>query len=115
MEAKSIDTLHINLISMMNIWRNILNLYNRQDYDIMTTDSITGEKISMMDLIGELTQRIVVLEQKYEGALQDIKNLEEENIENSNLIYELMNSMDAIDARIDIVVGEKFLEYHKDV
>lgn len=35
-----------------------------------------------------------------------IKILEEENIENSNLIYELMNSIDAVDRRIDIIADE---------
>lgn len=32
-----------------------------------------------------------------------IKILEEENIENTNLIYQLMNSIEAVDRRIDIV------------
>lgn len=35
-----------------------------------------------------------------------IKYLEEENIENSNLIYELTNSVNAIDRRIDIIAEE---------
>jgi len=32
-----------------------------------------------------------------------IKILEEENIETSNCLYELVNSIDAVDARIDIL------------
>lgn len=35
-----------------------------------------------------------------------IETLEEEQRETDNLIYELMNSMDAIDRRIDIVAEE---------
>jgi hypothetical protein len=56
-----------------------------------------------------LIKRIEELEEKYSGALEDIKRLEEENIENTNLIYEIMNSLQAIDNRIDIIVGETTL------
>ena len=56
-----------------------------------------------------LMKRIEELEEKYSGALEDIKRLEEENIENTNLIYEIMNSLQAIDNRIDIIVGETTL------
>ena len=37
-----------------------------------------------------------------------IRHLEEENIENSNCFYELSNSIDAIDARIDILTLENW-------
>jgi hypothetical protein len=50
-----------------------------------------------------LEERITTLEQKYEGALIDIKRLEEENIETTNCLYELMENIRAVDARIDIV------------
>ena len=50
-----------------------------------------------------LEERITTLEQKYEGALMDIKRLEEENIETTNCLYENYNSIDAVDARIDII------------
>ena len=53
--------------------------------------------------IDDVYDRLVVLEQKYYGALEDIKRLEEENIETSNLLYELMENIRAVDARIDIV------------
>jgi predicted nucleic acid-binding Zn-ribbon protein len=62
-----------------------------------------------------LEERIVILEnhikelqEKYSGALEDIKRLEEENIETSNCLYELMNSIDAVDARIDILTLENW-------
>ena len=41
-----------------------------------------------------------------ESLQERIRILEEENIENSNLIYELMNSIDAVDRRIDIIADE---------
>jgi archaellum component FlaC len=54
-------------------------------------------------MIEELTNKVKVLEDKYAGALEDIKTLEEENIETSNVLYELMENIRAVDARIDIV------------
>lgn len=47
------------------------------------------EAADVYSKIAELEERIVALEQ--------------ENIENSNCFYELMNSIDAVDARIDIL------------
>jgi len=44
--------------------------------------------------------------QKLEELEDRIKILEEENVETSNLLYEIMNSMEAIDRRIDIVFEE---------
>lgn len=37
-----------------------------------------------------------------------IEKLEEENIETTNTLYEVMNSIDAVDARIDILTAEKW-------
>jgi len=37
-----------------------------------------------------------------------IRHLEEENVETSNCFYELSNSIDAIDARIDILTLENW-------
>jgi hypothetical protein len=51
-----------------------------------------------------VTCRVAELEEKYLGLLMDVKRLEEENIETSNCLYELMNSIEAVDARIDILV-----------
>ena len=62
-------------------------------------------------MIQELEGRMNVLEEKYKGALEDIKRLEEENIETTNVLYELMENIRAVDARIDIVAddwGEQF-------
>jgi septal ring factor EnvC (AmiA/AmiB activator) len=39
-----------------------------------------------------------------------ISKLEEENIETSNCLYELQNSIEAVDARIDILTLEKWKE-----
>lgn len=38
-----------------------------------------------------------------------IAKLEEENIETTNLLYELGNSIDAVDVRIDILTGESWI------
>jgi hypothetical protein len=58
-------------------------------------------------MISELEEKVKVLEEKYCDALRDIKRLEEENIETTNCIYEIQNSIDAVDNRIDILYGEQ--------
>jgi chromosome segregation ATPase len=66
---------------------------------------------SLYQIIQELEERMNVLEEKYNGALEDIKRLEEENVETTNALYEIKHSIDAVDARIDIVAddwGEQF-------
>ena len=53
--------------------------------------------------IDDVYDRLAALEQKYYSALEDIRRLEEENIETTNILYELMENIRAVDARIDIV------------
>lgn len=43
-----------------------------------------------------LFSKLLLLEER-------VKKLEEENVETSNTLYELMNSIEAVDRRIDIV------------
>ena len=61
---------------------------------------------SLYQMMKELEGRLNVLEEKYKGALEDIKRLEEENVETTNTLYEIMHSVDAVDARIDIVADD---------
>ena len=61
---------------------------------------------SLYQMMQELEGRLNVLEEKYKGALEDIKRLEEENVETTNTLYEIMHSVDAVDARIDIVADD---------
>ena len=58
--------------------------------------------------LSDLETAVKKLEEKYSGALADIKRLEEENIETSNCLYELSNQIEAVDARIDILVAEPY-------
>lgn len=51
-----------------------------------------------------LLNRLNILEER-------IVKLEQENIETSNLLYELMNSIDAIDCRIDILTLKEWSDY----
>ena len=53
-----------------------------------------------------LSKKVEKLEEKYRGALEDIKRLEEESIETTNILYELMENIRAVDARIDILASE---------
>lgn len=41
-----------------------------------------------------------------ENLEERIKKLEEENVETTNTLYELMNSLEAVDHRIDIVADD---------
>lgn len=60
------------------------------------------------------TEKPIVEEINVYGKLAEleekIKVLEEENIETTNTLYEIMHSVDAVDARIDILTAEKFLK-----
>jgi len=49
----------------------------------------------------DVYKRLVELEMK-------VQKLEEENIETSNVLYEIMNSMNGIDERIDILASEPY-------
>ena len=53
----------------------------------------------------ESNQNLLELIEKLE---ERIKNLEEENIETSNCLYELSSQIDAVDARIDILAAEPY-------
>ena len=59
-----------------------------------------------MDSVGmdEIYNRLAELEEKYNCLLLDVKRLEEENIETTNELYRMENSLDA---RIDIL-AERF-------
>ena len=60
-----------------------------------------------------LSSRIQDLEEKYASLLMDVKRLEEENIETTNTLYEIMNSVEGLDARIDILTLNNWID--KDV
>ncbi len=63
------------------------------------TDKEMCEESNIYSILVELQERI--------------ETLEAENIETTNLLYEAMNSIDAVDARIDILTTEKWVD--KDV
>lgn len=50
-----------------------------------------------------LFNKVKELEDKYSALLLDVKRLEEENVETTNTLYEIMHSVEAVDARIDIL------------
>ena len=52
---------------------------------------------------------IEILIKKVEELENKVAKLEEENIETSNCLYELMENIRALDNRIDIIVGETTL------
>jgi hypothetical protein len=82
---------------MSNLYDYLISKYGKENY-----------QPNLYMVIEELQEKVKVLEEKYRDALVDIKRLEESNIETSNLFYELMNSIDAVDNRIDILYGDKY-------
>jgi hypothetical protein len=56
----------------------------------------------------DLYSKLVDLEEKYNSLLLDVKRLEEENIETTNELYRLENSLDA---RIDILAEKCRIDY----
>jgi len=70
---------------MKNFFTNILSLFNVNSND------------------NYLLNRLNVLEER-------IINLEQESVETSNLLYELSNSIDAIDTRIDILTLQEWTQ-----
>ncbi len=77
---------------MKNIYDYLIDKYGQQNAEP-----------TLYMMIDELQQKVKILSEKYQGSLEDIKRLEEENIETSNCLYELQNSIEAVDARIDIL------------
>jgi septal ring factor EnvC (AmiA/AmiB activator) len=67
-----------------------------EDYAI---DQVTGDKYSLAGLCAELTRHVHSLEER-------IKKLEEENVETTNVLYEVINSIEAVDRRIDILADD---------
>jgi hypothetical protein len=80
---------------MTNIYDYLISKYGKENY-----------QPNLYEMILSLQEKVRVLEGQYAGALEDIKRLEEDNIEINNNIYEIMNSVDAVDNRIDILFGE---------
>jgi len=72
-------------MTMKNFFTNILSLFNVNSND------------------NYLLNRLNVLEER-------IINLEQESVETSNLLYELSNSIDAIDTRIDILTLQEWTQ-----
>jgi len=60
------------------------------------------------------TKKEIVCESDVFTKIVELENritkLEEENIETTNTLYELMNSIDAVDVRIDILTAEKWID-----
>jgi septal ring factor EnvC (AmiA/AmiB activator) len=68
------------------------NLFSTKSYEI------SEQYPSLGQLLHELTFHV--------KSQQDrIEKLEEENVETTNTLYELMHTIDALDARIDIVAA----------
>jgi hypothetical protein len=81
---------------MKNVYDYLISRYGQRDVES-----------NLYTMIAKLEEKVKVLEDKYKDALLDIRRLEEENIETTNVLYEIIHSVDAVDARIDIVMENK--------
>lgn len=81
---------------MNNYDLDFIKLVNEKKYNVKSMSSIA-------DLVVQLVSKVNDLENKYKDALIDIKRLEEDNIEITNELYRLENSLDS---RIDILAQE---------
>lgn len=70
----------------------------------------TESKTPLIEEHVDVYETLIDLQEKYKGLLEDVKRLEEENIETTNVLYELINSLDAVDARIDILSAEHWID-----
>ena len=69
------------------------------------------DEVPMDNVYNRLSQLEILvkdLQERYYGALEDIKRLEEENISTTNELYRLENSLDA---RIDILAEHCRINY----
>ena len=69
------------------------------------------DEVPIDDVYNRLSQLEILvkdLQERYYGALEDIKRLEEENISTTNELYRLENSLDA---RIDILAEHCRINY----
>lgn len=81
----------------------VVSFFRNRFLSSYNVDSITGEQVNLLHMIYRLEDKIYEMQ-------QEINFLKEENIENTNLIYELTENIRALDARIDIVTAEKFIQ-----
>ena len=72
--------------------------FNFDDYTF-SVDGITGQSYSICDIIYQMRKKI--------------EKLEEENLETTNVLYEIMNSLNSVDCRIDIL--EETFKMNKNV
>jgi len=92
--------------------RNFINWFFVSDKEkkviVDCADGFIGSKFTLLDLIQSLETRVEYLEQKYKGALEDIKRLEIENVETTNALYEMENRLQAqIDAHCPPIYNMK--------
>lgn len=88
---------------VQDFFDRILEPYEMSNYDIRVRDEISGEKYAVSDWIKSLDERIQYLEDELIWSKSEIRRLSEENIETTNSLYEISNS---IEARIDILGSE---------
>lgn len=64
------------------------------------------EEPNLYQMIINLQNQIDKLETRLDSIMNDIETLKEENVETTNVLYEIQNSIEAVDRRIDIMAED---------
>lgn len=79
----------------------------RQIYDYLLSQYGNASKEpNLHQMITLLQKRIENLEDTIASIMNDLETLKEENVETTNVLYELQNSIEAVDRRIDIMAED---------
>lgn len=70
---------------------------------------LSPSKKPIVENIG-VYEELVKLQAKYCALEEDVIKLKDENVETTNLLYEIMHSIEAVDARIDILTENPWKE-----
>lgn len=65
-------------------------------------------------MITQLQSQIENIETRIDSIMNDLENLKEENVETTNVLYEIQNSIEAVDRRIDIMAEDSLKVIEKD-
>jgi predicted ribosome quality control (RQC) complex YloA/Tae2 family protein len=69
---------------------------------------------NLYQMITNLQNQIDKLEARLDSIMNDIETLREENVETTNVLYEIQNSIEAVDRRIDIMAEDSLKVTERD-
>lgn len=82
----------------------------KQIYDYFVARYGNKNNENLYQMIANLQRQVENLETRIDSILDDLEKLREENLETTNVLYELQNDISAVDQRIDILANEDSLK-----